>query len=83
MFKEHLFWKVAIITEIWNNILGGEGNITKVLKMQKRVLRVIDGLRKRESYRQVFKDLGISRILPCNFRGIMLYKKAQSIFDSK
>jgi hypothetical protein len=74
--KEHLFWKVSIVTEIWNNILGGgEGDSTKVFKMQKRVLRVTGGLGKRESCRQVFKDYGILMVTSLYILEVLCYIK--------
>jgi hypothetical protein len=44
---------------IWYNILGGAGDSSKVLKIQKRVLRIMNGIDKKELYRPIFKESGI------------------------
>jgi hypothetical protein len=55
---------------------GGEGDSTKVFKMQKRVLRVIGGLGKRESCRQVFKDYDILTVTSLYILEALCYIKS-------
>jgi hypothetical protein len=61
MVKKHIFWKVPIIIEIWNNILRSEGVRIKVFKIQKRVLQIIGGLGKIGFVGYVLKIMASSR----------------------
>jgi hypothetical protein len=58
-------------------ILGGGGgsNSIKVFRMQKRVLRIISGLGKQESCRQVFKDYRILSVTSLYILEVLCYIK--------
>jgi hypothetical protein len=59
MLRGIYFGKFQLLLRYGIIFWGVEGDSAKVFKMQKRMLRVIGGLRKRESCRQVFEDYGI------------------------
>ncbi|PNF20311.1 hypothetical protein B7P43_G13693 [Cryptotermes secundus] len=54
---------------------GCEGDSIKVFRMQKRVLRIISGLGKRDSCRQIFKDYGILTVTLLYILEVLCYIK--------
>ena len=57
-------------------IFGGEGDRIKVCKMQKRVSRIIRGLGKQESCRQILKEYGILTVTSFYFLEVLYYIKS-------
>jgi hypothetical protein len=62
---------------IWYNILGGggAGDSSKVLKIQKRVLRIMNGIDKQESCRPIFKESGILMVTSLYILEVLSYIK--------
>jgi hypothetical protein len=54
---------------------GGAGDISRVLKIQKRVLRIMDGLDKQELCRPIFKESGILTVTSLYILEVISYIK--------
>jgi hypothetical protein len=55
--------------------LGGVGDISKVFMIQKRVLRIMNGIDKQESCRPVFKESGILMVTTLYILDVISYIK--------
>jgi hypothetical protein len=56
-------------------VWGGSGESTKILRLQKKVLRLITGLKSGESCRQKFKEMKILKVISLYVLEVLCYIK--------
>jgi len=65
--------ELKIFNKVWYNVMGWK--IKNVLKIQNRVLLSSKGLNKRESCRQIFKELNILTVTKLYIFDVLCYQK--------
>jgi len=62
---------------------GGSKESIKILRIQKKVMRLMTGLKKCETCKQKFKENRILTVTSLSFKSFMLHKEVQGKFDAK
>jgi len=80
MLRNTYFTKFQSLIRHGIILWGGERECVKVLKIQKRVLRSIKGLHKRESCRPIFKELKVLTVTALYAFEVLIYIKKTHAF---